>query len=128
MPKLGLVGVLFAALAFSTPVAAADIPPQVQVRLQSAMQQYIDQISVDGAYSYIDSETSELKTVYPANVHPMVLSFGDDYFVCSELVDENGSNLTADFLVRQFGDGYRVVQMIIDNRRLVEQAMSKVGR
>jgi hypothetical protein len=58
----------------------------------------------------------------------MVLPFGKDYFVCSEMVDENGSHITADFLVRRFDDDYRVVQMILDNRPLVESAMEKVNR
>lgn len=125
MRKLGMV---LAALAFSAPVLAADIPAEVQVRLQGAMQHYIDQISVDGSYTYIDPKTSQLRTVYPANVHPMVLGFGKDYFVCSELVDGSGKKLTADFLVRKFGGDYRVVQMILDNRPMVEAAMSKVGK
>lgn len=119
---------VIAALLFSTQVSAAEIATEVQVRLQAAMQHYIDQISTDGAYTYIDPKNSTLRTVYPANVHPMVLGFGDDFFVCSELVDKSGTNLTADFLIRRFDDDYRVVQMILDNRPLVEAAMSKIGK
>lgn len=127
MRQLALVGAMFATLVFSAP-ASADIPSELQVRLQSAMQHYIDEISIDGAYTYIDAETSELKTVYSANVHPLILEFGNDYFVCSEFVDEAGTNLTADFLVRKVGDDYRVVQMILDNRRMVERAMSRIAQ
>ena len=114
-------------LLFSLPGTAAEISPEIQVQLQAAMQQYIDQVSTEGAYTYIDYKSEDLKTVYPANVHPMVLSLGKDYFVCAEMVDENGSHITADFLVRKFGDDYRVVQMILDNRPVVESAMKKVN-
>jgi len=125
MRKLALT---LAALIIAVPAYAAEIPIAVQVQVQSAMQQYIDQISVGGAYSFIDQKSSDLKTVYPANVHPMVLSFGDDFFVCSEVIDGGGKNLTADFLVRKFGDEYRVVQMFLDNRSLVEAAMAKLEK
>ena len=120
LPALALLG-------FATPAIAADIPAEVQIRLQVAMQEFVDERTVDGAYSYIDGESAKLRTVYPANVHPMVLAYGDDYFVCSELVDETGESLTADFLVRKIGDEYRVVQFILDNRPLVSAAMSKAG-
>ena len=118
---------LIGGLLFWLSVAAAEIPPETQVKLQAVMQQYVDQVSTGGAYTYIDLEEQSLKTVYPANVHPMVLPFGEDFFVCSEMVDESGKHITADFLVRRFDDGFRVVQMILDNRPVVEAAMAKVG-
>ena len=121
------VALLIGILLFSFPAAAAEIPPETQVQLQAIMQEYVDQISIDGAYTYIDHNSEELKTVYAANVHPMVLPFGKDYFVCSEMVDENGNHITADFLVREFDDGFRVIQMIVDDRPLVEAAMAKIG-
>lgn len=120
LPALALLG-------FAAPAIAADIPAEVQIRLQVAMQEFVDERTVDGAYSFIDEESAELRTVYPANVHPMVLVYGDDYFVCSELVDGSGENMTADFLVRKIGDEFRVVQFILDNRPLVSAAMSKAG-
>ena len=125
MTRLAL---FFGLLLLSLPATAAEISPEIQVQLQAATQQYIEQVSAEGAYIYIDHKSEDLKTVYPANVHPMVLPFGKDYFVCSEMVDENGSHITADFLVRGFDDDYRVVQMILDNRPLVESAMEKVNR
>lgn len=121
------IALLIGILLFSFPAAAAELPPETQVQLQAIMQEYVDQVSIDGAYTYIDHDSEELKTVYPANVHPMVLPFGKDYFVCSEMVDENGNHFTADFLVRKFDDGFRVIQMILDDRPLVEAAMAKIG-
>lgn len=122
-----LLAPLMLAFFVAAPAWAGDIPAEVQVRLQGAMQQHIDEVSVDGAYTFIDPATRTLRTVYPANVHPMVLPFGSDYFVCSALVDESGAEITADFLVRKVGDRYRVVQTILGDRPMVEEAMAKLG-
>jgi len=116
------------ALLFATGASAADIPADLQVKLQGAMLQHLDEIVVDGAYSYVDPKSQAVRTVYPANIHPMIVPFGDDYFVCSEMIDEGGDNLTADFLVREVGDTYRVVQVLIDDRPAMMAAMSKLGQ
>ncbi|HEX2136633.1 MAG TPA: hypothetical protein VHG30_12150 [Microvirga sp.] len=103
-----------------------EIPAELKVKLQSAMIQYLDRITVDGKLNYIDTKKREVRTVFPANVHPMILKFGRDYLVCSEFVDESGKNITADFLVRTIGDEQRVVQMVVDDRGAIEAAMSKL--
>jgi hypothetical protein len=120
-----LAGIAFL---FSTSALAADIPTDLQVELQSAMLSYIDDIVVDGAYTYVDTKEQAVKTVYPANIHPIIVPFGSDYFVCSEMVDANGNKLTADFLVRLIEGDYRVVQMIMANREALEVAMSKLDQ
>jgi hypothetical protein len=116
------------ALLIATSAAAADIPADLQVKLQGAMLQRLDEIVVDGAYSYVDPKSQAVRTVYPANIHPMVVPFGDDYFVCSEVIDEAGDNLTADFLVRDVGGTYRVVQVLIDDRPAMMAALAKLGQ
>ena len=119
---------LVAVLALSAGVVHADeIPTDLQVELQSAMLSYTDSILDDGAYSYIDTEEDALRTVYPAQVHPFVVPFGDDYFLCSEMVTDEGAPVTADFLIRRIGGAYRVVQLILDDRPAVQAAMAKLG-
>ena len=120
-----LAGIAFL---FCTSALAADIPTDLQVELQSAMLSYIDEILVDGAYTYVDTMEQAVKTVYPANIHPIIVPFGNDYFVCSEMVDDSGNKMTADFLVRLIEGDYRVVQLIIDDRKAMEVAMSKLGQ
>ena len=68
-----------------------------------------------------------IRTVYPANVHPFVIAAGADYFVCSEMIDETGNTITADFLVREIGGTYRVVQMIVNDRGSVQAAIKKLS-
>ena len=82
---------------------------------------------VDGAYSYVDPKTGSFATVYPANVHPFVVEAGNDYFVCSEMIDEAGNTVTADFLVREIDGTYRVVQMIVNDRDSVKSAIEQLN-
>jgi hypothetical protein len=115
-------------LLFANSALAADIPTELQVKLQGAMLRHIEEIVVDGAYTYVDAKDQAVKTVYPANIHPMIVPFGTDYFVCSEMIDESGNNLTADFLVRKVGDEYRVVQTLINERPTMMAALAKLGK
>jgi ribonucleotide reductase alpha subunit len=57
-------------LLLSVPATAAEISPEIQVQLQAATQQHIDQVSAEGAYTYIDHKSEDLKTVYPAKRAP----------------------------------------------------------
>ncbi len=116
-----------AVILLSGPAAAADIPTEVKAKLQSAMIAHVDGVMVDGAYTYLDTTTNAIETVYPANVHPMVIPAGNDYFVCSEMITEGGDTVTADFLVREVSGDYKVVQMIVNNRGALQAAMKNIG-
>ncbi|MBX2869758.1 MAG: hypothetical protein KTR18_13855 [Acidiferrobacterales bacterium] len=107
------------------PASAAKPSAALQVELQNAMLSYTDSILVDGGYSYLDTKTDSLTTVYPANTHPFVVTLGENYFVCSEFITEAGDTITADYLVRQIGEKYSVVQMILDDRDSLKKAMKK---
>jgi hypothetical protein len=120
--------VALVAFLFANSALAEDIPTELQVKLQGAMLSHIQEILVDGAYTYVDGKDQAVKTVYPANVHPMIVPFGKDYFLCSEMVDESGNNLTADFLVRQVGGEYKVVQTIMNDRPTLMAALAKLGK
>ncbi|WP_282121399.1 hypothetical protein [Ruegeria atlantica] len=118
---------MVAVVVSSNPAAAADIPTEVKAKLQSAMISHVDGVMVDGSYTYLDTTTNAFETVYPANVHPMVILAGSDYFVCSEMITEGGDTVTADFLVREVSGDYKVVQMIVNNRGAVQAAMKNIG-
>lgn len=111
-----------------TSAVAAEIPADVQVKLQGVMLDYIDARLSDGEYVYVDTREKALKTLFPANVHPFVVPIGDDYFVCSEMIDDDGNTLTADFLIRRIDGEYKVVQMIVDDREAVSAAIAKLGQ
>jgi len=44
-------------------------------------------------------------------------------FVCSEVVTENGDRITADFLTVPVGDGYEVIEVIMNNRPSIKKMM-----
>lgn len=113
------------ALAVSGAGQAADVPAELQVELQTAMLVHLDAIAPDGVYTYLDTGSQTLRTVYSANVHPMVVQAGDAFFVCSEFIDEAGERLTADFLVRKVGEEYRVVQTILGDRAALMALMAQ---
>jgi hypothetical protein len=117
------IGLLLTSLAHAQEQSAA-----LQVELQTAMLTYTESILVDGSYSYIDTKTDTLKTVYLANIHPFVLPMGGDFVVCSEMIDDTGNSITADYLVRRIEGKYKVVQMLLDDRESLTNAISKLGK
>lgn len=100
----------------------------LQVELQTAMLTYTESLLVDGGYTYIDTNSDALKTVYPANIHPFIVQLGEDFVVCSEMVDDAGNSVTADYVVRSIDGKYRVVQMLVNDRDSLQGAMSKLGK
>lgn len=109
------------------PAFAAKLSTGLQVELQSAMLAHNDSILVDGSYRYLDTGSDSMRVVYPANAHPFVVTLGEDYFVCSEFINDKGDTVTADYLVRKVEDKYKVVQMILDDRESLSKAMKKMG-
>lgn len=103
---------------------AKEPSAELQVKLQSAMHKYIDSLLVDGGFTYLDTKKNVITTVYPANVHPFVVAVDGEYFVCSEFINENGDTITADYLVREVGGDFKVVQIIVDDRESLKEAMS----
>jgi hypothetical protein len=115
------------AITLSGPSYAGGLSTDLKTKLQSAMISYVDNIVVDGSYRYVDAKSGSFTTVYPANVHPIVLTAGADFFVCSEMINEEGDAVTADFLVREIEGAYRVVQMIVNDRASVKSAVNKLN-
>jgi hypothetical protein len=114
------------AIILSGPSYAGGLSTDLKTKLQSAMISYVDNVMVDGSYSYVDVKSASFTTAYPANVHPFVLTAGTDFFVCSEMINEEGEAVTADFLVREIDGSYRVVQMIVNDRASVKSAVKKL--
>ncbi len=123
-----LLPAIAAVLFTATTAFSADVPAEVQANLQSTMQSYVDSVSTDGGYTYLDNESASTRTLYPANTHPMIIPYQDGYFLCSDMVDDQGVSHPADFLVRKIGDEYKVVQMLVGQRPLVEAAMKKAAQ
>lgn len=108
-------------------VQAQSLTAEQKAQFQSAMISHVEAVSVDGAYTYLDTKTKTIKTVYPANVHPFVVSVSGKVFVCSEMITETGEAVTADFMVEEIDGTFRVVQMLVNNRDALKAAMKMGG-
>lgn len=108
-------------------VQAENMSAEQKAQFQSAMIAHVENVSVDGAYTYLDTKTGSIKTVFPANVHPFVVQVGPNVFVCSEMITEDGETVTADFMVANIDGELRVVQMLVNNRDALKAAMKKTG-
>ena len=54
----------------------------------------------------------------------MIVPYKDGaIFVCSEVITEKGDRITADFLTIPVGDGYKIVEVIMNNRASVKKMM-----
>ena len=83
-----------------------------------------DRSDDSGKFYFVDRKANELVAGYSANVHPMIVPYKNGaIFVCSEVVTENGDRITADFLTVPVGDGYKIVEVIMNSRPSVKKMM-----
>ena len=123
LPLLGLVAVL---CVFSSQNAAAEeVSAEVKAKAQLTLAQWMKDRSDDtGKFYFVDRQANELVAGYSANVHPMIIPYKNGaIFVCSEVVTENGDRITADFLTVPVDDGYKVIEVIMNNRPSVKKMM-----
>jgi len=123
LSQLGLAAVF---LLFSSQTAIAEeVSAEVKAKAQLTLAQWMKDRSDDsGKFYFVDRQANELVAGYSANVHPMIVPYKDGaIFVCSEVVTENGDRITADFLTVPVGDGYKVVEVIMNNRSSIKKMM-----
>jgi hypothetical protein len=111
---LAALGALLLALA--PPAAAADDPAikgQLRTNIQSAMNGFVEEQTVDGVlrlYDPVDGRLLELKSY---ELHSGIVRKGDFYVSCADFVDAGGQKIDVDFLVIQDGDSLMVTQGIV---------------
>ncbi len=125
---------LFAALAtvlllITAPynMAHASQMQETKVRLQSDLQKHIYRSLVDGAFHTLDSQTGEVKALYPRVSHPMILTMGKYYVMCADFRDEHGNDVDIDFYMIRKARGFQVFRAEVNNHELLE-SMMKSGK
>lgn len=98
---------------------------EIKVKLQSDLQRHIYGSLVDGAYHTLDSETGQVRQLYPLTSHPLILQMGTYYVMCADFRDIDGNNVDVDFYLLKKPKGYQVFGAEIDNRTLVEGLMDE---
>ena len=106
---------LFVLMSVAVSPAHAD-NTRTMAELQVVMQRYIDSVLIDGAMHSVDFETGEVENYYPTEAHTMVMGLGDDYVLCSDLMNKEGESVPVDFYITETPNGFTVYQAEIDNR------------
>ena len=117
-----LAGLLL--ISVGSPIWAAEISAEIKAKTQISMAKFMKSRSdADGRFHFVDDKTNKSAFGFSANVHPMVVPYGQHIFVCSEVVLENGERITADFLTVKIDGAYKVVEVIMNNRDRVKGMM-----
>ena len=106
----------------SQPLAASD-----KAALQAAMVQHIDRQTVAGAFLHIDFNKGEVEKLAPAKAHPMMLSMGEHFVLCTTFRRVNGKDVNIDFYVAKGDRGFTIFHTEVDNRGPL-MALIKAGR
>ena len=111
-------------ISVGSPIWAAEISAEIKAKTQLSMAEFMKSRSdADGRFHFVDDKTNKAAFGFSANVHPMVVPYGQHIFVCSEVVLENGERITADFLTVKIDGAYKVVEVIMNNRDRVKGMM-----
>lgn len=110
------VVLLFLSLLSLVSTSAAANGTVDKARLQAAMQQHIERSLVDGAILHLDTDTGEVKALYPTQAHPMVIAMGDNFVLCADLRDKAGNTMPLDLYMAPSGRSYKVFHSEINNR------------
>ena len=117
-----LAGLLL--ISVGSPIWAAEISAEIKAKTQLSMAEFMKSRSdAGGRFHFVDDKTNKAAFGFSANVHPMVVPYGQHIFVCSEVVLENGERITADFLTVKIDGAYKVVEVIMNNRDRVKGMM-----
>lgn len=123
--RIAAAGLGGALLAGALPALAADPNAAVRVKLQSFLQAHVDRLLVDGAFLWLDLPTGEVRKLYPTTAHPMIMTFGSHYVLCSEFRDSAGKPVEMDFYTAVRGNSHVVFRTEIANRAPLMALMDK---
>ena len=129
MKPVARIVALAGALAVASPALADPLTDAERAALQSAMVQHIDRQTIDGLYLKVDVAAGEIRKYAPAKAHPMILSMGQHYVLCTDFKDAQGNATNVDFYVARRGKGFAIFHTEIDNRaplmKLIEGGKAK---
>ncbi|HEX9463704.1 MAG TPA: hypothetical protein VGB82_13990 [Alphaproteobacteria bacterium] len=106
----------------STPAWSLDL--STKASLQAAMQTYLDQQLVDGAFLYLDEKKGEALVLHPVTAHPMIFTMGPHYVLCFDFRDAQGKDINLDLYMARKGNGYVVFQTEVGNHQLLDKMIA----
>ena len=114
---------LFLVVAINTPQSAKATTINDKVALQAAMTAHIEASLIDGVMPHVELSAGTLVNLVPTKAHPMILSFGENYVLCTDFRDPKGEFVNVDFYVTRKDDRFVVFQTEINNREPLKQLM-----
>ena len=115
MYKLFLVLVSFLFL-INTNVQAEEVSTEIKLMLQDLMNEFIEDLSVDGKMIYIDTKSDKLNSLYFSTAHPMYVPHEGNFFLCTSGYDENGEEHLVDFYAKEIEGNFKIVDVSVDSR------------
>lgn len=123
MKSLLISSTLCFAMLVAPATAAQKVTSIDKIQLQVAMQKSISHQLVDGKYFYFDTKNSNVVTLYPTQAHPMILSMGSQFILCSDFKTKSGKSVNIDFYLARKGKTFVVFDTVIGNRKPIAKMM-----
>ena len=102
--------------AVSAVVYAADDPGikgKLREGISSAMNEHINQNTVDNRYVIYDAVAGKLKRLEFDKLHKGIVKKGDFYVSCADFIDSEGRKYDIDFLVGDTGKGLITLESVV---------------
>ena len=93
-----------------------EVSAEMKIKLQNLMNNFIEDISVDGKMIYIDTKSDKLNGLYFSSAHPMYVPHEGNFFLCTAGVDDEGNEHLVDFYAKEVNGDYKIVDVSVDNR------------
>ncbi len=99
----------------ATAIAADDpsIKGDVRTNVQQAMNELIQQRTVDGNFKFYDAITNKVHDLKLVELHDGIVKKGDFYVSCADFVDTKGNAIDMDFMVIPSGNKMIATQAIL---------------
>lgn len=102
---------------------AKQVYTMEKVALQMAMFKHIEESLIDGVFPHVTLLDGSVTNLVPTKAHPMILTFGERYVLCTDFRDPNGKFINVDFYLAPNGASFNVIQTEIDNRDKLDNLM-----
>lgn len=114
-----------AAMVMALPSLAATLSEVERSALHAAMVSHIDRQAVSGMYLQVDLKSGTVNKFAPAKSHAMILTMGDNFVLCTDFKDEQGTATNVDFYVVRKGKSFAVFHTEINNRDPLKKLMDE---
>jgi hypothetical protein len=105
----------------STAMGQSDVA--TKLKLQAAMQTYIEEKLVDGKFLYLDSITGVVSKARPGTAHPTILAVKNGHVLCADFRTSDGRTLNVDFFVSEINGEYAVYSHSVEHRSRIKRLM-----